>query len=548
MRRISVTREMDAMTLQSAAPSRRLAHALPALLSALLLWAAFLPYGLGVLAWVALTPWMVFAARAPLGRVALWSFVGGTAFFLSAMYWLCYVAPPGWVALSLYCALYWLAGGLLLGWMWRRGIPLVLSAPVTITALEFIRNGFLTGFSFFFLGHTQHEWLPVIQIADFGGAYAVSFLILAVNGCLADVALSRPRLTRRNVVAAGAVVALVVATLAYGVARIKHIATTEGPQVLMVQANIAQDLKISPTLQDGLTQMRRHVDLSDPPAGLRPNLVIWPETSLPAPINIMLDDPFVARLKEMPEYREWAAFLEQCRGEWTRLRERAPTHLLVGAESYFPREKRRHNSAYFFGPGGEPLGRYDKIHIVVFGEYAPLEMLRFLRPPVMGPDLTPGRTAALFDLPIEGRAMPFGVTICYEDANPALFRRFVRNGARFMVNITNDGWFRDSMELDQHLALCVFRAVENRVGVARNANTGISAIIGPDGRLLQVVTGPDGRRRVVAGRLIGRVPLSQTRSAYTRYGDVFAWLCIAGTAGLAAVAILRRKPTGDPHA
>ena len=568
------------MTTPQPITNRHLTHALLTLGAAAMLWAAFLPYGLGFMAWVALVPWLVHAAWATPGRAALWSFAGGAAFFLCAMYWLCFVAPPGWVALSLYCAVYWLAGGLLSGWLWRRGCPMVISAPVVVTSLEFIRNGFLTGFSFFFLGHTQSAYLPMIQIADVTGAYGVSFIILAVNGCIADLILSRPVLTRRNAAAAGIVAALVAATAAYGVLRMREIETSPGPRVHMVQANVAQDLKISPSLKDGLEMLKRHIEMSRVPEGKRADLVIWPETSLPAPMNIMLDDAFIAKLKGFPDYKEWAEYLEQCRTEWLRLPKLARAHLLIGAETYYPSasaaKTKRYNSAHFFGPDAEPLGRYDKIHIVVFGEYAPLELLRFLRPPVMGADLNIGMAAEVFELPFDpGVAQPppavsvpasavaqppsaasvsavqkatFGVTICYEDADPALFRRFVRNGAQFMVNITNDGWFKDSMELDQHLALCVFRAVENRVGVARDTNTGISAIIGPDGRLLQVLTGPDGRRREVKGTLTGRVPICLTRSFYTQYGDVFAWLCVAGVAALCVWAALRGKPKGDSNA
>jgi apolipoprotein N-acyltransferase len=528
--------------------SRRLTHAGLALASALLLWAAFLPYGLGFVAWVALVPWLVHVAWAAPGRAALCSYIGGLAFFLSAMYWLCYVALPGWIALSLYCALYWLAAALVIGWLWRRGCPLTLSAPLVVTSLEFVRDGFLTGFSFFFLGHTQHAYLPVIQIADVTGAYGVSFLIVAVNGCLADIALSRPAFTRRNLAMAGVVLALLAAATGYGLLRMRSLQSEPGPRVLMVQANVPQSLKISPTLKDGLDVLRRHIDLSRAPEDRPVDLVIWPETTLPAPMNIMLDDVFVAKLKTRPDYKEWAEYLAQCRVEWDRLPALARAHLLIGAETFFPTQKRRYNSAHFFSPAAEPLGRYDKIHIVVFGEYAPLEILRRLRPPVMGPDLNQGLAAEVFTLPFDGRSAVFGVTICYEDADPALFRRFVRNGAQFMVNMTNDGWFRDSMELDQHLALCVFRAVENRVGVARNANTGISALIAPDGRLLDVVTGPDGRRREVSGVLIGQVPLAPARSFYTRFGDLFAWLCIAAVAALAATLALRPRPQGDPHA
>ena len=207
---------------------------------------------------------------------------------------------------------------------------------------------------------------------------------------------------------------------------------------------------------------------------------------------------------------------------------------------------RRCNSAYFITPQGRIAGRYDKIHLVIFGEYTPLTdvlpFLRFFRPEVMGPDLTSGQAAAALR-PARGPAArtKFGVTICYEDSVADLFSKFVADGAEFMVNITNDGWFRNSTELDEHLAVCTFRAVENRVPIARCANTGISALIAPDGRITERIVLPDGRYREVAGTLIGNLTMTKLKSFYTAHGDLFAWACMAGLAGLILAAVFGGK-------
>jgi apolipoprotein N-acyltransferase len=223
------------------------------------------------------------------------------------------------------------------------------------------------------------------------------------------------------------------------------------------------------------------------------------------------------------------------------------TYMLVGSTALTRDPVGRYNSAYFITPQGRIAGRYDKIHLVIFGEYTPLvdtlPFLSFFRPQVMGPDLTPGKLRQLFDLPVaggpfdhaQGREAKFGVTICYEDSVADLFSRFVADGADFMVNITNDGWFQNSTELDEHLAVCTFRAVENRVPIARCANTGISALIAPDGRIEERIV------KGVEGTLVGNLSMTKLKSFYTAHGDLFAWACTAGLVALIFAALFGGK-------
>jgi apolipoprotein N-acyltransferase len=284
-------------------------------------------------------------------------------------------------------------------------------------------------------------------------------------------------------------------------------------------------------------------------------------------MNVAYDEEFIARLAAQPEEdkREYAGFLTQCRKELIGAARAVDAYMLVGSTAMtFHEPLRRCNSAYFITPQGRIAGRYDKIHLVIFGEYTPLTdvlpFLSFFRPEVMGPDLTPGKLRQLFDLPVQapsttaqggpsttaqGREMKFGVTICYEDSVADLFSKFVADGAEFMVNITNDGWFRNSTELDEHLAACTFRAVENRVPIARCANTGISALIAPDGRITERIVLPDGRYREVAGTLIGNLSMTKLKSFYTAHGDLFAWACMAALAGLILAAVFRKEETMD---
>jgi apolipoprotein N-acyltransferase len=207
-------------------------------------------------------------------------------------------------------------------------------------------------------------------------------------------------------------------------------------------------------------------------------------------------------------------------------------HLLMGALSVEPADRNLHNSVYFISPAGRLLGRYDKIRLVLFGEYVPLKsifpFLAKFRPSIMGPDLSPGREREIFDLPFgDGKMASFGVTICYEDAEVGLVRSFGRLRPDFMVNVTNDGWFHDSSELDMHLAMCAFRAVETRVPWVRSTNTGVSAIIDATGRVTAKLT-KGGRDRLIQGALKAETPLGNLASLYVRIGDAFVLiLCVA---------------------
>jgi len=523
----------------------------------LLAWAAFPPADLAPLAWVALVPWLILIGRQRPLRAGAWSLALGWAFFLLSIHWIRFVTPPGWIALAFYCGLYWAVAGVGIAWLRTRRVPVLLSAPLLITALELLRSRLLTGFPFIFMGHTQYRFLPIIQVADLAGVYGVSFLVILVNAAIAEGVLSWRR--RRALVLGGAAAALllVVGALTYGMMRLNAYQPRGEVTALLVQANIPQDIKHSNSYEDSDALLRTHIDLTLQ-SRERPEIILWPETMFPAPINLVQDTDFISRLltysnpdlspkeraKREKDIHEYGAFLQRCREALLEVAQRGGTTLLIGSETNDRETERRYNSAYLLTPQGNVLGRYDKIHLVIFGEYTPLldalPFLKTFRPPEMGEDLSPGIQRTLLDLPLKsGGTARFGVTICYEDADADLFRRFVRDGAEFMVTLTNDGWFKDSSELDQHLAVSVFRAVENRVGLARDANTGISAIIDPLGRM-KTLTLPDGRRREVKGTLLGQVALSNMRSFYTARGDLFGLAVLAASGLLLFAAALRR--------
>lgn len=523
------------------------------LLTAALVWLAFPPVEFGAAAWVAFVPLLILIGRARPREAGLDALLAGGVAFILLIHWMRHVTVAGWIGLALYCALYWPAAALLLGWLRRRRIPFLLSAPLVLTTLDFIRANLFTGFPFFFIGHTQYRYLPIIQIADLAGAYGVTFLVALVNGCIADAILERAWLKPRALARAGVTAAVLLGALGYGFARLRALDLRPGPTVGLVQGNVPQDLKCDPSLDRAIEVLQRHVRLTEEAAAGQPDLIVWPETMFPAPMNDAYDAAFIQRLLASPkaDYQEYGRFLSRCRAELEKAAAAARTHLLVGAETNEGGRAGRFNSAYLISPAGRPLSRYDKIHLVIFGEYVPfgdtVPLLRMFRPAAMGPDLFPGRLRELFDLTLkDGREVKFGVTICYEDTDAELFRQFAHDGAQFMVNTTNDGWFRNSTELDEHLAVCAFRAVESRVPIARCANTGISALITPDGRIARRIAQPDGRCREVEGTLTGALSLTPLESFYAAHGNAFAWVCAAGVIALIVVAAARGRQAGAP--
>ncbi len=465
----------------------------------------------GWLAFVALVPLLVAIDRSAGRRAAFLGLAAGLVFWLVTVSWLAqtmvrYGGLPWSLAYVLlfglagYLALYLAAFCTLLSWRPRRsGVLYVLEAASLWVALEFLRAYLLSGFPWNLLAYSQHENFPLIQVAAVTGVYGVSFVVVAVNAALARAIQVRgPRIQA----AAPLGTAALCWGLAVGAGWLQ--ALTPNPKdpirVALVQGNIEQGVKWDPTWQQKTLDIYRHLTLEA--ARTRPGLIVWPETAV----------PFF--LREDPR-----------RSEIEGLARKAGTYLLVGAPDRERRSPR--NAALLLGPDGQILGRYDKQHLVPFGEYVPLRRLLFFANVLAGGTIgafTPGSEATVFSAPF-GR---FGVVICYEAIFPGEVRTFFLQGADFLVNITNDAWFGRSAAPAQHLAMAAFRAVENRAYLIRAANTGISAIVAPDGRIVQA-TGLF-TPAVVAGGIARRTG----STPYTRYGDLFAW----GTVLIALAAVL----------
>jgi apolipoprotein N-acyltransferase len=374
---------------------------------------------------------------------------------------------------------------------------------------EWLRGHLMGGFPWGLIGYSQHGQLPVIQIAELGGVYAVSLVIAAVNAALAALLALGPRRAWPGAAAAGL---LLVGTLGFGA---RALGTVGGPgagsvDVAVIQPSIEQTLKWDPARHAQILDIYER--LTREAALTHPAVVLWPETA--TTIFLRGDPELLDRLR--------------------RLSTDIGTPILVGSIDRRDGPRGQFLNSAFFLTGQGITAKYDKIHLVPFGEYVPLAgLLGFVKGwAEFISEFGEGDTQTVFPLP----GAPFGTVICYEIIFPELFRGFVIGGASFMANITNDAWFGETSGPWQHLGTLPLRAVEQRVAIARAANTGISAFVDPAGRI-----GPT-LPLLARGVLHHRIPLRGSLTLYARLGDWLVYACAAiGLAG-AGIAFFRRSP------
>jgi apolipoprotein N-acyltransferase len=374
---------------------------------------------------------------------------------------------------------------------------------------EWLRGHLLGGFPWGLLGYSQHAQLPVIQIAELGGVYAVSLVIAAVSAGLAALLALGPR---RAWPGAAAAALLLAGTLGFGTHALGVVrgADAGSVDVGVIQPAIEQTIKWDPARHAQILDIYER--LTREAALTRPAVVLWPETA--TTIFLRGDPELLDRLR--------------------RLSADIATPILVGSIDRRDGPRGQFLNSAFFLTGQGITGKYDKIHLVPFGEYVPLaSLLGFVKGwAEFISEFGEGDTQTVFPLP----GAPFGTVICYEIIFPELFRGFVIGGARFMANITNDAWFGETAGPWQHLGMLPLRAVEQRVAIARAANTGVSAFVDPAGRI-----GPTLPLQA-RGVLHHRIALRGSLTLYARLGDWLVYACAAvGLAG-AGIAFFRRSP------
>ncbi len=480
-----------------------------ALLSGLFLFLCFPKFGSGVLSWVALIPLFYALRDAKPWEGFKTGFLAGLVAHIGIFYWISYVVVQyghlpvymgimAMLLLAAYLSLYTACFAMGVVFLRKKGGALFLSAPLLWTILEFARSHLFTGFPWENLAYSQYLYENIIQIADLTGIYGISFAIVLVNAVLYNLwsLRFRKRYLLTEIAIAFAVIAAIYGYGHFRTAEIREsVRKKSSVEVALVQGNIDQNIKWNDRYQLQTLNIYRSLSLRSIPA--EGGMIVWPETA--APFYFEGSNPLRALVVDV------------ARASGRRLLFGSPSYDEGGGKiSYM-------NSAYMLRPDGTVAGRYDKVHLVPYGEYVPLrQVFPFIGKLVVGVgDFRPGTG---FN-PIEYDGRRIGVLICYEAIFPESARDYKQKNADLLVNITNDAWFGKSSAPFQHLSMTVFRAVENRLYLVRVANTGISAIIDPTGKILSQ-TGLF--ERTV---LKGEVKYIDEKTFYAAYGDLFVYLC-----------------------
>src|SRR3989441_987272 len=489
-----------------------------ALLSAALLILSFPKFDLSPLAWIALVPLLLALEGKTATRACLLAFVTGLGFFAGLFYWIW--AVPGYnlldeLLLAVYLSPYIGLWGLGVTWIRKRtqlGVALV--APPLWVTLEYVRSNLsFLSLPWMLLGHSQYLHPVLLQVTSVTGVYGLTFLIVLVNAAIAETASHVRQAPSRPApswpappVSVAVALTLLIGTTLYGSLVLSRGIEGERVAVGVIQGNVPQDWKwdasYAPTILSHYARLTRLA------ADQAPSLIVWPETAIPGDVQ------------HHPELKRYVSHLAID----------TKTHLFVGSSEQAKLGDRKptsglYNSMFLFSPEGNIEGQYRKIALIPFGEYEPLRgIVRWPKAIVASVGhFLPGDQHVVFTT----RGFTFGSIICWEIIFPDLFRQFVKRGAGFMVNATNEAWFHGTAVPYQLLAMSAFRAAENRVAIVRAANTGISAFIDPFGRITARLRGVNQKELFVEGGLNGAVTVSMGRTFYTMHGDLFAWAQVA---------------------
>jgi apolipoprotein N-acyltransferase len=491
----------------------------------LLLALSFPVHNLDILAWIAFVPlfWGIRRAETP-SKAAIAGLFFGWSFFLIDLSWIYdtlvvhghfkqVTAVAMYIGMACILACVPALFGFVLAYASGSILTTAFLSPFLWVALEYGRSVIFGGFPWDLTGYSQIGRLTLIQVTDITGVYGISFMVLIVNAAIWTVLELVSSGEKISWTSAACAVILLVLVSAYGYKRMadypEYEPESDSADIGILQGNIEQDVKWSHAGKEYAYAVYERYGSEAVKKGAQ--LLVWPETAVPA--QFVLGNEAWKRTSGISE--------------------RLGAPMLVGAPSMKVIKSKPHffNSA-FLVDGRNVDFQYNKIHLVPFGEYMPLNWLLPLGPGLATrkSDYTPGREMTI----MRTKGVPlFAVLICYEAVFPELACRAVRNGAGMLVNITNDGWFGFSAAPYQHLNMARMRSVENRVWFLRSANTGVSAVFDPAGREVgRIGYGEE-------GVLLARVPKRWGGgSLYSRYGDIFAWMCII--ASIVAIVTFRR--------
>ena len=490
--------------------------------SGVLLAISFPKFGHPAFGWIALAPLLVALVSGSLSRAFVLGLTAGVIYFAGTLYWvarvmLVYGGFEAWAGTMLAYVMAALVNAALIAYLalfpalfavlvrrlvWSYGATALVAAPLVWVATELGRTHLFTGFPWVLLGYSQVRVLPVAQLASVFGVYGVSALVAGVSAALAIAVVRGPSAGR--FVPAAAMFAIVVGVAAWGSVRAAGAALTRTGQPIrvgLVQGNVDQAEKESPARSAAIFQ--EYLGMTRQAIGRGADLVLWPESSTTFYFE---EDPIAA-------------------GRIRAIAREARVSILVGSDQIERGAPTRYyNSAFLVGENGATGGVYRKIHLVPFGEYVPLKRVFFFAAPLVEAvsDFSAGSESSL--LPVRGHYI--STAICYEIVYPDLVRRFVLAGSELLTTITNDAWFGPTSAPYQHFEQASMRAIEEGRYLVRSANTGISGIVDPYGRVLER---SDIYQQTV---LVGTARFLDARTIYSRTGDVFAYAAVVATAVL----------------
>jgi len=484
---------------------------LPAL-SAFALVLSFPPFDLFFLAWFCFLPLFFFLYKADDYKTV---FKGGLIFgffyFLGNVYWIYhslyyYGSVPLILSyiivglLALYLALYPAFFSLLYKNLLKSLLPTSFYAPFIWVSLEVLRNYLFTGFPWALAGYSQYKFLIIAQIADITGVYGVSYLVILFNCFIFDLWSFKQNKSRYPLLSSVPIIISLIAvslififSISYGIKRLYEPVTGKEFKAAIIQGSIPQNEKWDFHKVNEILNIYKELTIKA--KNYNPQLIVWPETAVPFIFekNKYFTENLINFVKEQNIYLLFGSIMERQKDQYT-------------------------NSAVLIDPNGTVAYYYDKIHLVPFGEYVPLrKVLFFIDKLTVG--IGDYQSGSSYNVAIT----PFGkfaTLICYESIFPGQVRKFYQKGGQFIVNITNDGWFGTTSGPYQHFSMAIFRSIENRKPLIRAANSGISGFIDSKGRIINKTN------LFERTYLIENVQGDEKLSFYTKYGDIFAYLCI----------------------
>ncbi len=439
-------------------------------------------------------------------RAFHWSWCVGLGSYLYLAFWLSQVTTVGYFLLCFMLAMYFgFFGFFYKKWMLQESFWAIPILACLWTSLEYLRGCGPLAFPWFVLGYSQHAHLSFLQMISWSGSFGLSFFIVWMNRALYEFFFYYKKSLKNRLLFLGIGCIFLVGVYSSGLVRLQQrsLYNQESPalSVALIQANIPQDEKWDPVQANFILKKYERMTLQI--ASQNPALILWPETAMPG------DFKKSRKLQEKIKFLALETNSYMCLG---------------GNDDLLDTSGVITNAAYLINPEGSLIDQYDKIHLVPFGEYVPLrKWMPWLGSFTLGDiDFSPGKTFKVFTNGFD----PFSVVICFEDILPHHVRSFVKSGAHWLVNLSNDGWFGRSKAAEEHFNLARFSAIANGVSLVRSTNTGVSGIISPFGEIQKRIEDSFGNNIEVEGSKVYSVQTKKVKTFYQAYGDLFSQICL----------------------